>query len=102
VLSRWCILPAGLMPLARPGGMGADFSAGLRKLSILFAALLPLLVVFALGWPGLIAALAALLSTGAVLWLAKARINGVTGDVFGMLIEVTETIILLVFTIGVK
>src|SRR6185295_3780239 len=24
-LARWCILPAGLIPLARPSGMGADF-----------------------------------------------------------------------------
>lgn len=30
-LGRWAILPAGLQPLARPGGMGADFASGLRK-----------------------------------------------------------------------
>src|SRR5687767_4233985 len=29
-LARWCILPAGLLPLARPSGMGADFSSGLQ------------------------------------------------------------------------
>ena len=35
-----------------------------------------------------------------VLWLAKSRIGGVTGDVFGMIVEVVETLALLVFLIG--
>ena len=50
----------------------------------------------------LAAALAAALAGVWVLWLAQTHLNGVTGDVFGMLVEVTETVILLVFTIGVK
>ncbi len=102
VLSRWCILPAGLLPLARSGGMGADFSAGLRPLAIWFGALLPLALVFLLGWTAAAASVAALLLLGVVLWLAKTRIKGVTGDVFGMLVEGIETIILVVFTIGVR
>jgi adenosylcobinamide-GDP ribazoletransferase len=96
-LSRWCILPAGLMPLARPGGMGADFASGLRRGAIFIGAVLPLGLAFLLGTQGLIAVLAAVLATAAVLGLAKARINGVTGDVFGALVEVTETVILLMF-----
>jgi len=35
-----------------------------------------------------------------VLWLAKSRIGGVTGDVFGMVVEVVETVVLLVFSAG--
>lgn len=102
VLSRWCILPAGLLPLARPGGMGADFSSGLRRASILVGALLPLGLAFLPGLPGVAASLAALLAGALVCWLAKTRLNGVTGDVFGMLVEVTETVVLLTFTIGAK
>jgi len=101
-LSRWCILPAGLLPLARPGGMGADFSAGLKKSAILLGALLPLGLIILLGWSGLLATVVALLAGSCVLWLAKDRINGVSGDVFGMLIEVTETVVLLAFTFGAK
>jgi len=102
VFSRWCILPAGRRPLARPGGMGADFSSGLRPASILVGAALPLALVWLLGGQALAAALAAALAGVWVLWLAQTHLNGVTGDVFGMLVEVTETVILLVFTIGVK
>ncbi len=102
VLSRWCILPAGLLPLARPGGMGADFSVGLRRSSIVLGALLPLALLFLIGLPAVPAVLAALLAGALVCWLAKTRLNGVTGDVFGMLVEVTETVALLSFTIGVK
>jgi adenosylcobinamide-GDP ribazoletransferase len=98
-LSRWCILPAGLLPLARPGGMGADFSSGLRRGAIFVATLLPLGLAFVLGLQGWWAGLAGLLAAVAVLGLAKARINGVTGDVFGALVEVTEVVILLVFTL---
>ena len=35
-----------------------------------------------------------------VLWLAKSRIGGVTGDVFGMVVEIVETVVLLTFLIG--
>ena len=97
-ISRWCILPAAWMPLARPGGMGADFASGLRRGAIFTSAVLPLGLAFLLGTQGLIATLATVLVAAAVLGLAKARINGVTGDVFGALVEVTETVVLLMFT----
>jgi adenosylcobinamide-GDP ribazoletransferase len=82
--------------------MGADFAAGLHRASIFIGAVLPLGLAVFLGWQGLFATLAALLAAASVLGLAKARIGGVTGDVFGMLVEVTETVVLLAFTFGVK
>lgn len=100
-LARWCILPAGLLPLARPGGMGADFAAGLRKASLLWGALIPLGLAALLGGRGLLAAGAGLLTAAGILTLAKKRLGGVTGDVFGLLVEAVEITILLVFTIGV-
>ncbi len=101
-ISRWLILPASLLPLAHMGGMGADFSSGFRRSAIFIIAILPLGLAFLLGMQGFWAVLAALLAAAAVLGLAYTRINGVTGDVFGLLVEVTETVILLSFTIGVK
>lgn len=100
-LARWCILPAGLVSLARPGGMGADFAAGLRKTSLLWGALIPLGLALALGWSGLLALVLGLLAAFGVLTLAKNRLGGVTGDVFGLLVEAVEIVILLVFTTGV-
>lgn len=101
-ISRWLILPAGLLPLAHSGGMGADFSSGLRRGAILITAILPLGIAFLAGARGFSAALAALLAAAAVLGLAYKRINGVSGDVFGMLVEVTETAVLLSFSLGVR
>lgn len=98
-VSRWFILPASLLPLANPGGMGADFSAGLKRSAIFITAILPLGLALLLGWHGLVALFAALLVAAAVLGLALRRIGGVTGDVFGLLVESTETAVLLSFTL---
>ncbi len=94
-LARWCILPAGLLPLAKPGGMGADFAAGLRKISLLWGAFLPLGLTLLLGWSGLLAAALGLLAAFGVLALAKKRIGGVTGDVFGLVVESVEVVTLI-------
>lgn len=101
-VSRWLILPASLLPLANPGGMGADFATGFRRSAILITAILPLGLAFLLGMQGLFAVLGALIAAAAVLGLACNRIGGVTGDVFGLLVEVSETAVLLSFTLGGK
>jgi len=98
-LARWCILPAGLLPLARLSGMGADFSAGLQRSFIYVGAVLPMGLALVLGMRGIISLLAGLAAAALVLWLAKSRISGVTGDVFGMVVEVVETAVLLVFVV---
>ena len=101
-ISRWFILPAALLPLARSGGMGADFAAGFRRRAIFVTAILPLGIAWLAGMQGFFAILSSILAAVAVLGWAKMRINGVTGDVFGMLVEVTETVVLLSFTAGMK
>jgi adenosylcobinamide-GDP ribazoletransferase len=108
-LARWCILPAGLLPLARPSGkvpnapigMGADFKAGFRSWFIVAGAIIPLGLAIILGVRGLISLIAGLLAAALVLWLAKSRINGVTGDVFGITVEVVEVVSLLVYTVAI-
>jgi adenosylcobinamide-GDP ribazoletransferase len=99
-LARWCILPAGWLPLARPSGMGADFAEGFRRSYILWGAIIPLAIAVLLGLRGVLSALAGIGAAGLVLWLAKSRIGGVTGDVFGMIVEIVETVVLLTFLIG--
>src|SRR5215216_4957110 len=100
-LARWCILPAGLLPLARPSGMGADFALGFRRSFILWSVLIPLALAILLGRRGILSSVAGLGATLLVLWLAKSRIGGVTGDVFGMVVEIVETVVLLASLIGV-
>jgi adenosylcobinamide-GDP ribazoletransferase len=99
-LARWCILPAGLMPFARPSGMGADFALGFRRSFILWGAILPLMTTILLGIRGLLSAFAGLGAAALVVSLAKSRIGGVTGDVFGMVVEIVETVVLIAFLIG--
>lgn len=96
-LARWCILPAGLLPLARPSGMGADFALGFRRSFIAWGAIIPLAVAIVLGIRGILSTLAGLGAAALILWFAKSRIGGVTGDVFGMIVEVVETVVLLIF-----
>jgi adenosylcobinamide-GDP ribazoletransferase len=89
-LGRWVILLAGKQPLARPGGMGADFASGLKKPALAWGAVIPLGLSALLGLHGLLALTAALLAVIGLLRLARARIGGVTGDVFGLLVETAE------------
>ena len=98
-LARWCILLAGLFPLARPSGMGADFVAGFRRSFILWGAIVPLAIAILPGTRGILSALAGVVTAALILWFAKSRIGGVTGDVFGMVVEVVEVVGLLVFVV---
>src|SRR5258706_1053793 len=82
-LARWCILPAGLLSLARPSGMGADFAAGSRRSFIFRGVMIPLAIAIILGVHGILSIVTGLIAMICVLWLAKSRIGGVTGDVFG-------------------
>ncbi len=99
-LARWCILPAGLFPLARSSGMGVDFASGFRRAFILWGAIIPLAVAILLGWRGVLSALAGISAAALILWFAKSRIGGVTGDVFGMSVEVVELVVLLAFVVN--
>lgn len=98
-LARWCILPAGLLPLARPSGMGADFAAGFRRSFIIWGAVIPLVIAISLGVRGALSILAGTGAMALVLWLANSRIGGVTGDVLGMLVEIVEVVVLLAFLV---
>lgn len=103
VWARWLILPAARLPLARPGGMGASFASGMSRWDLLPALVLPLLLTAVTGlsqwlvWP---AAAAAAAAAWFVTRLAIARLGGVTGDVFGALIELSELAFLLVMAIS--
>jgi adenosylcobinamide-GDP ribazoletransferase len=100
-LARWCILPAGLLPLARSSGMGTDFMLGFKRSFIALSAVIPLVIAIFLGIRGILSTFAGFGAAALVLWLAKSRIGGVTGDVFGMVVEVVETVMLLIFVSNV-
>jgi adenosylcobinamide-GDP ribazoletransferase len=94
---RWLLLPAGKQPLARPGGMGADFAAGLNT-RVLAIGLIPVLALALFsGRVGLAGLAAACLSAWGLFHLAKKQLGGVTGDVFGLTVEIAEMVIVLAF-----
>ncbi len=99
-LARGLMLLTVRQPSARPGGLGAAFALGLTPAGLLAAAGLPLVLVLLGGWRAAAAAGLALLVTLAVLGLARRRLGGVTGDVFGLTVEMTELAVLLAYAAG--
>lgn len=97
VISRSCIFIAMRMPSARPNGMGNSMVAGVTPHDNGVAVLLCLILSIISGWAGLIAVPLAGAITALILYTAKQRINGVTGDVFGCLIESVECAVLIAF-----
>lgn len=97
VTARSLVFVALLLPCARPGGLGSAMNDGVTASSRLAALLLTLFFCLCTGWRGLAALLTALAAAALLLSAALRRLGGVTGDVFGCLIEVTESCMLLVF-----
>jgi adenosylcobinamide-GDP ribazoletransferase len=102
-LSRWLILPVALQPQARPDGLGADFAHGLTRPVIIASSLVPLTwlilgLVFVV-WRLMLAIALAHLLTLALIALSRARLGGVTGDVFGLTVELAELTVLLTFAV---
>lgn len=98
-LGRWFIILAGFQPLARPGGMGADFSSGLQKSALAWGGLIPFGLAIYLGVPGILVLGITFLAVFLLLRFVRTRIGGVTGDVFGLIVEVVETLTLITLTI---
>ena len=99
-IARWLILPTAKQPLARPNGLGAEFAQGLTTKILGAALLLPIILTARAGWQGVVAFVMAGLTTGWWTHLAKKRIGGVTGDVYGAVVETAELIILLTFCLN--
>jgi adenosylcobinamide-GDP ribazoletransferase len=94
-LGRWFIILAGFQPLARPSGMGADYASGLSRSALVWGGLIPLALLLFSGVPGLLALGLAGIAVLVLLRFARARIGGVTGDVFGLVVEAVEILVLL-------
>lgn len=98
-LSRWLLLLAGRQPSARPDGLGASFSSGLRNRSFIFGILPVCMLAYFIGWQAVLIGLLVIAIAYCVLLFARTRLGGVTGDVFGLLVEISEVLILIGFCV---
>lgn len=96
ILGRCSTFLAMRLPSARPGGMGSTTVAGVNSRHAFWAGASALAICALNGLAG-VAALALALGVAAIfLSAAKKRLGGVTGDVYGCLIELTECAVLTV------
>ena len=96
-LSRWAAaLAMELFPYVRSHGIGTPLIEGSRRWHVFFALLVTLIAAFALaGLAGLVLFVAVSLAAWAVGAWASRLLGGVTGDVYGAIIEVSEATMLL-------
>ena len=93
-LARSMVFPAMHIPSARPGGLGAALHNGVTRRHDMLALGIGLGICALNGGRGFTALIAALLVAWLLLSAAQKRLGGVTGDVFGCLIELTESAVL--------
>jgi adenosylcobinamide-GDP ribazoletransferase len=104
-LARWVVVPIARIGASPDSAdLGAHFARGITPLPLGLAALLPL-AWLGLGVAGdlgvLVAVLAAHLVAFGLMAFARQRLGQVTGDVLGMIIELCELAVLLVFAIRI-
>ncbi len=105
LLARTQIFFGMRFPSARPGGMGDAFRQGTRTIHAVMALIVVIAVcggaAYWVGWHALYAFDTAVAVSLLLLWCAKRRLGGVTGDVFGCTVECTECAVLLCFCTAV-
>ena len=94
--ARALVFWAMRVPSARPGGLGEALHEGVTPQHERRALLIVFLLCVVNGVHGVLAVGAAVCAAWFLLSAARKRLGGVTGDVFGCLIETAEWVILLV------
>ena len=94
--ARWLLLWAARQPTARPGGLGAAFRPELGWMGWIISAVVPLGLAVLCGWRGFAALVIGCFCATGIIRLARIRLGGLTGDVFGLIVESVEAVILLV------
>ena len=98
-LSRWLLLPAGNQNNARPGGLGEQFSASLKKSSFYLAIIPVIILIYWLGWQAVVVVAVVHVCAWLVFRTARARLGGMTGDVYGLIVELGEVLVLIGFCV---
>ena len=97
-LSRWAVVLAmELFPYVRSGGIGTPFLNNTRRWQVAFALFVTVVAALLIAGPaGLaLAAVASMVAWAVGAWASK-QLGGVTGDVYGAVIEISEVAVLFV------
>lgn len=102
-VGRWCLLAvAAAFPYARPGGSGEPLKQAARPWALAAAGVVPVGLAALAGWWGVTVLLAALVvSLGCGRWLMRV-LPGLTGDCYGAVCEVSETIVFVVAALALR
>lgn len=97
-LARWAVLPVALIfPPARHEGMAAQLQNAMRWPHAALGGAIALGLSLAVFWPlGAVLLAPAGAVAGALGWYATRRLGGVTGDILGAVVELSEAALLLV------
>lgn len=98
-LARWALLLLARQPNARPGGLGSAFGAGVRPWMLWLSAPIPLVLIYLAGKPGWVGLVLASISWMMILMSSRRKLGGVTGDILGLAVEISEIMVLLGATI---
>lgn len=95
VLARWAMVYAAAYPLARDGGMAALFAKTLTRREIFVATFFAFVFVAPFGWLGAGGWLATVVLATLLARFVIARLGGLTGDIYGLICESVEVVVLL-------
>ncbi len=97
-LARWAVLPLALVfPPARPDGMAVQLRSASRGAEAAFGSLVAVALGLGVFWPtGVVLVASAGAIAIAIGAYATHRIGGVTGDILGATVELSETALLLI------
>jgi adenosylcobinamide-GDP ribazoletransferase len=91
VMARWAlVIAARSAPLARPDGMAAHFRQGLGWREVIIASVTAAVSTALVGWRGLVLIVAVAAAMLVMSRLAVARLGGLTGDVYGAIVELAD------------
>lgn len=93
--SRWLLLPAGRQPNAKPGDLGESFSAGLKSRDMIWGFIPVGVLVVLTGWLSIPSMILAIIFVVLLIRFTKSKLDGITGDVLGFIVELSETLILI-------
>ena len=103
VIARWAVTPQiTLFPYARADGLGRAFSGHAGWAQLLLATVIMGVIAAGLGTGVAKQAVLALVVTLGLAWWLRARLGGLTGDIYGASIEIAETFALIIATLRVS